>query len=480
MSTKFHNRFLEQDTLARLLKSPKSELFILYGRRGVGKSALLQRTLKELGLPSFYYRATRRTLQMQLATITEILKEVFPEDFLGGNLSSMDDFFNFISSLAAKREKQNNKEAVIFIIDELPYLSEVDQGLLTALQHWWDDNKRQSNIKLFLSGSHISFMEKEILDIAAPLYNRRTGAMKLEPLDYYDAALFFPKYNDIEKITLYSILGGMPSYLEQFNPSESIETNVKEQILRERTYLSEEPEWLLLEDLRKDITYGSILRAIAGGKRKPSDIAKAIGKNSAQDITARLSTLIELGLVLREVPITEKKEARSRKSLYYIADQYIDFWYRFIDPSRSLIARKLGSTLWLKAIQPTLDEHISKPTFERIARQYLWRALSKGILPEELSFVDVGNWWGDKDLEIDVVAIDEQKNITAVGSCKWSRNPVGIDAYAELQQGAKRAGWNLDLIYYFIFSKSGFEKNLIKVSKNNSKIILIDPKKLFA
>lgn len=480
MSTKFYNRTLERETLTRLLKSSKSELFIIYGRRGVGKSALLQNVIKEVGLPSFYYRATRRTLSIQLATITEILRDTFPSEYLGGALSSLDEFLSFISQLAAKREKAKDKEPVVILLDELPYLSEVDPGLLTTLQHWWDDNKRRPNLKLFLSGSQISFMEKEILDVAAPLYNRRTGAMKLEPLDYFDAALFFPKYSEIEKITLYSILGGMPSYLEQFNPEESIQTNLKEQVLRERTYLAEEPEWLLLEDLRKDITYGSILRAIAGGKRKPSDMARAIGKNSAQDITARLATLQDLGLVVREVPITEKNEPRSRNSLYYIADQYIEFWYRYVDPSRSLIARNMGGGLWSKSIQPTLDEYISRPTFERVARQYLWRTLLRGELPKGLSFVDVGNWWGEKDVEIDVVTIDEKRKISAVGSCKWSKNPVGIDVYSDLREAAKKAGWQLEKLHYFIFAKSGFAKNLVDLAKTSSSLTLIDLKKLFA
>jgi uncharacterized protein len=480
MTTNFHNRILERKVLARLLESVKSELFIVYGRRGVGKSALLQYALHEAGVPIFYYRASRRTLSIQLATITELLKETFPFDFLGGSLSSMDEFFAFISGLSAKREAANNSDPIVVVLDELPYLAEVDEGLLTALQHWWDDNKRRTNIKLFLSGSHVSFMEREVLDVAAPLYNRRTGAMKLEPLDYFDAARFFPKYSDIDKIILYGILGGMPSYLEQFNPNNSIQKNVKEQVLRERTYLAEEPEWLLLEDLRKDITHGSILRAIAGGKRKPSDIARAIGKKSAQDVTARLLTLQELGLVVREVPITERNEPRSRSSLYYIADNYIDFWYRYVDPSKSLIARNMGEALWTKLVAPSLQEYISRPTFERVARQYLWRAMAAGTLPDGVEFVDVGNWWGAGDVEIDVVAVDAPGAVTAIGSCKWSKNPVGMDVYSDLREAAKKAGWNTESLHYFIFSKSGFAKSLVDLAGTQGRTALIGLPELFS
>ncbi len=473
MLPKFLNRVKERETLSRVLESKRSELFIIYGRRGVGKSALLQAVIRERSVSALYYRATRRTLSLQLTSLTETVREAFPDEYLGGALSSLDEFLAFLSNLAERRHKKKNREPVVAILDELPYLADVDQGLLTTLQHWWDDNKRRPNIKLFLSGSHISFMEKEVLDAAAPLYNRRTGAMRLEALDYFDAALFFPKYSLIDKVSVYSILGGMPSYLEQFNPGQSLPTNVKDQCLRERTYLSEEPEWLLLEDLRKDTTYGSVLRAIAHGARKPSEIAKAIGKESAQDVAPHLGMLQELGLVVREVPVTERTVARSRSSLYLIADQYLDFWYRYIDPSRSLVARQMGSQLWSKSILPTLDQHISKPTFERMARQYLWRALTMKRLPPDLEFVDVGSWWGEGDVEIDVVALDSNSNPTVAGSCKWTKSLVDVADYRALQQGCEKAGWEVEHLRFFLFSKSGFSERLEAIAKQNDRLILV-------
>lgn len=479
MSAKFLNRDDERETLCRIIKSARAELFILYGRRGVGKSALLQATIAEIGLPAIYYRATRRTLSMQLASLTEAVRDAYPDDHLAGSFASFDDFLAFMSNLAQKRQQAKKKEPVVAVLDELPYLSEVDPGLLTVLQHWWDDNKRRSNLKLFLSGSHISFMEKKVLDVAAPLYNRRTGAMKLEALDYRGVALFFPRYSLIDKIVVYAILGGMPSYLEQFNPDESIQENVKDQILRERTYLSEEPEWLLLEDLRKDITYGSILRAIAHGARKPSDIARAIGKESASDVTPRLATLQELGLVIREVPITEKTNPRSRSSLYLIADQYLDFWYRFVDPSRSLVARRMGAQLWGRSIAPALDQYVSFPTFERAARQYLWRALSAELLPKDVEFVDVGNWWGERDVEIDVVGVNEKRKPSLVGSCKWTRESVDVRDYNTLRDAVAKAQWSPDRLHFFFFSKSGFTPGLKALAAKDEKIILVSLKEMY-
>ena len=150
-----------------------------------------------------------------------------------------------------------------------------------------------------------------------------------------------------------SILGELPSYLEQFDPEAMIEENVKATILRSNTYPSEEPSWLLLEDLRRDTVYGSILRMIP-----------------------------------------ELRQSRSSLSLYWIGDAYLDFWYRFVDPSQSLVARGLGERLWTQSIAPELPRHISRPTFERACRQYLWSALAAENLPPGLSFTDVGTLWG--------------------------------------------------------------------------------------
>jgi AAA+ ATPase superfamily predicted ATPase len=275
-------------------------------------------------------------------------------------------------------------------------------------------------------------MERQVLDINVPLYNRRTGAMKLDPLDYAEAALFFPKSSPQEKMEAYAILSGMPSYLEQFDAEQSIEENVKRTILRRNTYLSEKPDWLLLEDLRKDTLYGSILQAVARGERKPSDIARAIGKNSAQDIAPALETLRDLGLIVREVPVTESRQSRSRTSLYWVADSYLDFWYRFVDPSLSLIARGLGARLWEQEILPGLQKHISRPAFERACRQFLWRAFAAGLLPSDLHLTEVGTWWGAGDKELDVVALNAQGQVSLIGSCKWTNTPMDVSEYPAL------------------------------------------------
>ncbi len=484
----FYDREQERAMLGGVLSSPRSELIIVYGRRGVGKSALLEQALQEAAFPYIFYRATRRTLPLQLAALTGAAREAYPETFLGQPFASVPVFLDFLVHQAAEREAVGNPVPVVVVIDELPYLADVDAGLLTTLQHWWDANKRRPNLKVFLAGSYVAFMERQVLDSNAPLYNRRTGALKLEPMDYADAGLFFPSYSPRERMEAYAILGGMPSYLEQFDPGIGIAGNLMATVLRRNTYLSEEPNWLLLEDLRRDVTYGSILRAVAQGDRRPSEIAKTIGKGAAQDVAPQLTTLQEMGLLVREVPITERGQARSRNSLYFLADNYLDFWYRYVDPARSLIVRGLGARLWEQTIAPSLSQYVSRPAFERACRQFLWRVLASEARPAsvaplaETGFTEVGTWWGVGDREIDVMATDMRGQVVLAGSCKWTEAAVDVREYAALQRDLTLAGLDGSDPVLVLFSRSGFTPRLTEIAaaQEPKRLVLVDLETMYS
>jgi hypothetical protein len=185
---------------------------------------------------------------------------------------------------------------------------------------------------------------------------------------------------------------------------------------------------------------------------------------------------------VREVPITEKGQVRSRNSLYYISDHYLNFWYRFVDPARSLISQGLGGQLWMNDIQPKLAQYVSKPAFEWVARDYLWRALRMGILPGHLRFVDVGTWWGGGDIEMDVMAVNADRQPLIVGSCKWTSSSVGLAELDVLRRDVARAGFDTSGLHYALFSRSGFNQPFLDyvAEHPDERVMLVDVERLYS
>jgi AAA+ ATPase superfamily predicted ATPase len=107
-SAPFYDRSGERQVLREVLSSPQAELVILYGRRGVGKSALLQQSLEEAGFRHIFYRATRRTLPLQLAALTDATREAYPEVFLGQPFASVPIFLEFLAHLSGCAERNGS------------------------------------------------------------------------------------------------------------------------------------------------------------------------------------------------------------------------------------------------------------------------------------------------------------------------------------------------------------------------------------
>lgn len=327
-------------------------------------------------------------------------------------------------------------------------------------------------------------MEEQTLSERGPLHNRRTGQIRLEPLGYADAALFYPNYDPPQRIAAYAVWGGMPSYLEEVDPARDLWDNVRDAILRPGARLADEPTWLRFADLRNDVLYASILRAIALGQARPGRIARAIGKARADDVAFQLERLCDLRLVRRVVPIHEARQPRSRQALYLLADHYVAFWYRFVDRLRHLLGMRRYEEA-LERIQEDFDSYVSQRAFEDVCRQFLWRALAAGRLPRGLQFDAVGSWWVAKEDvqdEIDIVAMDGPRTVL-VGECKWSRQPMGRRELEGLGVALRRAAGDLrpvDRPWRALFSRSGFGDELVAMAQaGEERILLLRPDDLY-
>ncbi|MEM6675162.1 MAG: ATP-binding protein [Planctomycetota bacterium] len=344
----FIGRSDELAVLDELANSGRAELFVLYGRRRVGKTELLQR-LCSLGHRAVYFLAAQVREKDNLRAFKDALK-----DGLGGDaLLDGIEFPDWSAALGFAAERAGD-ERLVLVLDEFPYLCDSSKGLPSQIQQFWDLRGKSSSLMLVLCGSQVSFMEKEVLAERSPLFGRRTGQRRLEPLRPTESLDFFPRWPVRERVLAYSILGGMPAYLRRFDDERSVPENIASEILRPEGYLFDEVQFLLRSELTTPHTYNSILAAVAKGAHRIGDIALNVGVDSPT-AGKYLHVLRELRLVEREVPITDPDPLRSRKGRYRIADRFLAFHFRHLQPNLSLVHAGRGARVLTEFVEPDLE-----------------------------------------------------------------------------------------------------------------------------
>lgn len=469
----------ERRDLEAAIASGRPELRIVFGRRGAGKSYLFERVLA--GRRHFTHTFTERVVALQLADIEQALN-AFAPGAVTGHLTSFDSFLDVLATLAA-RERPG---PLVVVLDEFPYLGRAERGVLTDLQRWFNVQKRKNTpIKLFLLGSMVSWMEEQALSDTAALKSVRTGQLAVHPLGYRHAAGFYPHWDAVDRVRAFGVWGGLPGVLTELGPRRSLWVNVRDSTLTRGAKLYDEPDWLKYTDLRGNATYTSIVRAVASGDRRASDIASTVfGTASSQPkVQPYLDPLIAGQILERRTPLLAKGE-RPKTSLYFVRDPFLAYWYRFVDPDRAALDRHIWKPA-LARVRAGLDKYLSEDAFEQVCRAYLWDALAEGRLPRGLAFDRVGPWWsgrGQRQDEADVVAYDRAR-LTLIGECKWSGAPAderdlqGLDKllrdFASELQPAKQ-------VWRALFARSGFRSSLVDLAKEPAqRILLLTPADLY-
>ncbi|MBU1088994.1 ATP-binding protein, partial [Patescibacteria group bacterium] len=377
---------------------------------------------------------------------------------------SWDDFFNFLI--------RNTKKKTIIAFDEYPYFVSSQPGLSSIFQQYWDEKlKRNKNIKLILCGSSFGMMINETLSEKAPLFGRRTGQIHLKPLNFYQSKKFFPKLKFPNFLSFFSITGGNPEYLNKLSKYTQLQKAIEKEILNKNSPLYEEIDFLLKEELREPKNYYSILKSLAFKRNKISDIIEQTGLKKTI-IHKYLFVLENLGLIEKEIPITEKQPQKSRKGIYRIKDQFVNFWFNFVLPYRQEI--ELGNINLIKSKLKIYFPAITQENYQRIAPEII-NQYSKKIG----NFEKIGRFWHN-ETEIDNIGTNSLKNEIAFIESKWSNKKVGINTLKQLREKIK----NLDLNKnykkekYILLSKSGFTQKLLDLTKQKNNIFLIKQDKL--
>jgi AAA+ ATPase superfamily predicted ATPase len=440
----FYNRTNELQTLADAESSAGHSLFVVYGRRRVGKTELLKEFCREKS--HIYFLAAQEAEQRQREKFIEQVADHFNDRV--PRLDGWDETFEYLG------EKLQANSTVV-IIDEFPYLVAENDSIPSYLQSLVDEQLQNSESMLVLCGSSVSTMESEVLGSKSPLYGRRTGQLDLQPFSFSDAREVI-EYDFVDTIRSYAVTSGTPLYLTLFDYSASLAENIRTEILSPSAVLYNEPSFLLRTELRNPARYMSILESIALGATTPNEIAGKAGVDVGP-LSKYLQTLRQLRLIDREVPVTATAQ-KSKRSRYRISDAFLRFWFRFVEPNRSGI-EEAPTVVFEETIAPALSDHIA-PVFETISQEALWAAIRADQIDP---YSEVGRWWYD-GAEIDVVGLAPDADRILFGECKWTSDPVGEAVATQLEDTAEQVRWGSPTREeeFVLFSKAGFTDGVVE------------------
>lgn len=415
----FLGREKELASLEKMYKKKNFQMAVVYGRRRIGKTFLLNEFIKDKN--ALYLPAEEVNDFLNLHKFSRLLGAKLGID----HFPTVDDW----NSLFAIIKEQFGDKHLVLVIDEYPYAASANKSLNSILQHVIDYTFKDTNIFLILCGSSMSFMENQVLGEKSPLFGRRTGQLKVNPLDYYDAARFYPSVSNEDKIRYYACVGGTPYYLSLIDQELSFEENLRELYFEISGYLNNEGILLMKQEFREPANYNAVLQAIASGSNTLGEIA-GFTKLETSLISKYLITLQDLNYIERVIPFGSNP-LKAKKSHYQITENFIAFWYRYIFSIRSEIERGNGDIYFALTLE-TLPDFIG-PIFEEVTLQYLRRLNGQRNLP----FIaqSFGKWWGkDKKghvQELDIVVASVSGNELLVGECKW-RNTFKVNQTIEV------------------------------------------------
>lgn len=463
---KFVNRIKEKEFLEKEYNKTDSSFVVVYGRRRIGKTALLSEFIKNKD--ALFFLATEESETENRNAFTKKVAEYTNNQLLeNASVSDWEALFSHLASFEPQKRK-------LIIIDEFQYIGKSNPTFISKLQKIWDTILKDSNTMLILCGSLINMMYDQTLSYSSPLYGRRTGQLKMKQIAFKYYNEFFPDgTNTKQLIESYAVTGGIPKYIESFDSYSDIYEAIEKSVLSRESYLYEEPNFLLEKEVQDVGSYFSIIKTIASGKERPAEIAAALEIKST-NLPKYLNVLIDLDILEREVPATETHPEKSKMGLYKIKDNYIKFWFKFIYPYKSYIETDHTDFVMNKIKESFTKNHVAF-VYEDICRTEFMNDL---IANNTWDFVPqkIGRWWDRKDTEIDIVAIDENSDSIIFGECKYTNKEMDVDVYYALLEKIKKVDWNKNSRneHFVFFSLNGYTDKFKKLAEENENVLLVE------
>ena len=457
MQDVFRGRASELRILDKKIKQNGFVMTVLYGRRRVGKTKLINKFMHDHDYKCVSFTAVERGEAELLSMMTESVLNALAPELLGNiTFNSFENLFDYIG-------KQAENERIIFFIDEYPYLAKQCPYIQSVLQKQIDLKWKKGNLFFIICGSLVSFMKDEVLAETAPLYGRSDLELKLRPFNYLETAEFLDGYTNEEKAICYGLTNGVAKYIEQFDVSETLEANIIEQFYSIGGYFSEEQiKTVITSEKQNPALYNSIISAVATGHTKNNEIASYVGVN---EITYPLKVLVKAELLERRV---------AKRPYYVLNDSMLEFWFRYVNRATSLINADNGEVYYYSSVKGSLYDFMGK-VFEKMAKEYLLAHAGMGDFPILTDVTDYQDTVLDEDKKHKQIEIDllgkNGKQIFLVGECKFKNSEFDKAEYDKF----------LDKIHYIpannpvvcIFSLGGFSK-YVKDNSKGCKLISLD------
>lgn len=442
---------------------------VIYGRRRIGKTTLIKQFIKSK--TAFYFLATKEVESQSMKRFAGVIART-----TGNSVMQKAAFSDWLDLFQAVADYKPNEKKVL-VIDEFPYLVKVNDSFPSILQNAWDEILKDSNVMLILCGSLISMMKKHALSYESPLYGRRTAQMRIAPLPF-TTVYENQKLSFEEAAEQYSITGGVPKYMEFFSDGQPLYEQIKENVFSKNGFLYEEPNFLLTDEVQVPTNYFSIIKVIADGNHKLGTIAGILGLETSA-LTPYLKTLSELGFTEKQVPVTEKNAEKTRKGLYFISDNFLRFWFRYVYPYKGEL--ELDNTqISLDELDKDFKEKFVAFAYEDICKEIFARLCSDKAI--DFTPSKIGSYWlNDKsgNTQIDVMAVDAVNKRLFAGECKYHNQPIDADVYFELVKKVDnsseiKSAFKGYTVIYGVFSKSGFTSRMTDISNSNPNLFLIN------
>lgn len=425
-------------------------LTLITGRHRVGKSKLILEFIK--GRNALYFSAGREKSQLILQKFSKVVS---------ASIGSENTVFKDWETAIRAYMKFAPPGRKILAIDEFQFISMADENFVGNFQYIWDTYLSNQDVMVILCGSYLSMMRRLTTDYGSPLYGRNTGDLMLKPIRFKDTVQGKEYRRAVEE---YAFTGGVPQYMRFVKPQLTVLENIIQLTMDAGAPFFNETSYLLSDEFHDPASYNTYLLTIAEGNRKADRISSAVQEPSST-VIPYLRRLISAGLLERRVPVTENPEDRSRNGIYRISDPFIALWFRFVYPYREQIQQSMPDRAIGELNAHFIDAHVSF-VFEDICRTELRDYLyNKGCMAA------YGSYW-EKNLEIDVVALDKAHKTIYAGECKYRSAPVGPEVLSSLRTKCLKAkefeGYK---VIYCLFSVSGYTEQVELMARGEGDIL---------